>query len=62
MGGFMASDSFSCCVVGWLEPVLRACVAGCAVFLAIAALSAGLLIKAKREDVAELDTLALVPA
>ena len=32
-----------------------------AVFLAIAALSAGFLIKAKREDMAELDTLALAP-
>lgn len=33
-----------------------------AVFLAIAALSAGFLVKAKRDDMAELEELALVPA
>jgi hypothetical protein len=33
-----------------------------AVFLGIAALSAGFLIKATRDDMAELDQLALVPA
>jgi len=32
-----------------------------AVFLAVAALSAGFLIKAKREDMAEMDTMALAP-